>query len=247
MPTEGSSELVGLTLRPALRGDAETVAALYGAVRQAAVPAMPAPVHTADDDREFFAGRLADDECEGWVAESGGRLVGFALLTPTWLDALYVDPAVQRSGVGSALLDVVRSRRPEGVGLWVFESNEPARSFYARHHFVELERTDGSANEEGAPDVKMVWPGRDPLRYFRRMIDEVDDALGDLLLRRAALTGAVQEHKRAVEEVDDPARDAGREQEVVRRVAARVPTLGEDQVARIVHAIISESIEASRD
>jgi hypothetical protein len=32
---------------------------------------------------------------------------------------------------------------------------------------VELERTDGAANEEKAPDVRMAWPGRDPLAFYR--------------------------------------------------------------------------------
>jgi chorismate mutase/GNAT superfamily N-acetyltransferase len=243
MPTEVPTEL---TLRPASPADSDRVAALYGAARAAAVPPMPPALHTAEEDRAFFAGRLADDDHEAWLAESAGRPVGFALMTATWLDGLYVDPAAQRSGVGSALLDVVKAQRPDGFGLWVFESNTPAREFYARRGLVELERTDGSGNEERAPDVRMAWPGRDPLAYFRSLIDEVDDGLGDLLARRTALTRAVQVHKRAAGGVDDPGRDDAREREIVARVAARAPELGADRVARIVHEIITESIEASR-
>jgi chorismate mutase len=126
----------------------------------------------------------------------------------------------------------------------------PAREFYARHGLVELERTDGSANEERQPDVKMVWPGADPVRYYRAMIDEVDLLIGDALARRAALTRVVQEHKReesaVVDPAGDPARDAAREREIVARVAALVPELGEERVARIMHAVISESLDAAR-
>lgn len=46
-----------------------------------------------------------------------------------------------------------------GLTLWVFETNVDARRFYRDHGFVEVERTDGSANEERSPDVRYAWPG----------------------------------------------------------------------------------------
>lgn len=186
MPTD-------LTLRPATLDDSDRIAELYAAARRAAVPAMPPALHTVEEDRAWFAARLVDGRHEAWVAEQDGELVGFTLVTPTWLDGLYVEPGRQRAGVGTALLDLVKAGRPDGFGLWVFETNAPARGFYARHGLVELERTDGSANEEGAPDIKVVWPGRDPEAFFGSMIDEVDDQLGDLRARRTALTRAVQD------------------------------------------------------
>ncbi len=84
-------------------------------------------------------------------------------MTETWLDDLYVAPAFAGQGIGSALLDLAKAQRPQGFCLWVFESNTPARNFYARRGFVELERTDGSGNEERSPDVQMAWPGTDPI------------------------------------------------------------------------------------
>ena len=174
------------------------------------------------------------------MAEDDG-VVGYAEVKGDWLDDLYVHPDHQGSGVGTTLLDVVKSLRPDGFCLWVFASNEPARRFYARHGLVELETTDGSGNEEQAPDVRLAWPGRDPVSFLRRLIDEVDDELGDLLARRAALTRATQPHKA------DAARDPEREQQVVARLAARAPGLGEERVARIVHAVITESLGAAAD
>jgi GNAT superfamily N-acetyltransferase len=88
-----------------------------------------------------------------------GEVVGYARFTATWLDDLYVVPGHAGSGIGSALLDLVKSLRPGGFQLWVFEMNAPARAFYARHGLVERERTDGSGNEESAPDIRMEWPG----------------------------------------------------------------------------------------
>ena len=174
------------------------------------------------------------------VAVLDGRVVGYTRATRTWLDDLYVLPDAQGRGVGTALLDRVLAGHPDGIGLWVFESNRPARDFYARHGFVSLERTDGSANEERAPDIKLVWPGADALACFRSMIDDVDLVLGDVLARRTALTRAVQAIKPSGE------RDAVREAEIVRRVAAVVPELGAERVARIVDVIITESLDASR-
>jgi GNAT superfamily N-acetyltransferase/chorismate mutase len=243
MPTE-------VSLRRGAQDDLPAVAELYLEVRRAAVPHMPAGVHPDDDVRRWVTSWDLGTH-DVWLAEADGTLVGFATLTATWLESLYVAPTAQRSGVGSALLEVAKAERPDGFGLWVFESNVPAREFYARHGLVELERTDGSGNEERQPDVKMVWPGADPVRYYRAMIDEVDLLIGDALARRAALTRVVQEHKReesaVVDPARDPARDAAREREIVARVAALVPELGEERVARIMHAVISESLDAARD
>jgi len=233
-----------VTIRPGGPDDLAAVADLYLRARLAAEPAMPPGIHPDDEVREWVAGwDLA--AADVWLAESGGRVLGYAHLTPTWLDGLYVEPSAQGQGVGGALLDLAKTVRPEGFGLWVFESNLPARGFYQRRGLVELERTDGEANEEGAPDVKMLWPGTDPLACFRRHIDAVDDALGDLLARRTALTRAVQAHKRGagVPTLRDPAREA----EVVQRIAARAPGLDASGVARIVDAVIAAALEPAVD
>ena len=201
---------------------------------------MPPGIHTAEEDRGWFAARLRDGDHEAWVAEDAdGLLLGYALLTATWLDHLFVEPERQSTGVGGALLDAVKGLRPGGFCLWVFESNVPARTFYARRGLVDLERTDGSGNEEKAPDVRMAWPGRDPVAFFRGLIDEVDDSLADLLARRAALTRVVQDVKGTRE------RDPGREAEIVERMTRAAPELGPERLSRIVHAIITESLDAS--
>ncbi|WP_051552227.1 GNAT family N-acetyltransferase [Nocardioides sp. URHA0020] len=230
MPTE-------LTLRPATEEDAPAVVAVHLAARRTA--AMPPSVHTDGDVAAWLTARVAEDEV--WLAEDGGAPVGYARMTQTWLDDLYVAPAAARRGIGSALLDVVKAQRPDGFCLWVFETNVPARAFYARHGLVELERTDGSANEERAPDVRMAWPGSDPLAFLRRLIDEVDDQLGDLLARRTALTAAVQGIKH------DPSRDPERERAIAEAMAVRAPALGVDRLSRIVHTIITESLDAAPD
>lgn len=231
------------TLRLASEADLPAVAEVYLAARE--VASMPRGIHAPDGVRDWV-GSWDLTERDVWVAESDAAIVGFANLTPTWLDGLYVAPGAQRRGIGRSLVDLAKSVRPGGFGLWVFEINDPARDFYRNHGFVALERTDGSANEERAPDVKMAWPGTDPLAFFRSLIDDADLLLADVLARRVALTRVVQDHKRAVSTVADPARDADREQEIVERVAAVVPELGAERVTRIMHTIISESMDAAR-
>jgi len=233
MPTD-------LLLRPATPDDAPAMAEVHVACREANVPSMPPMVHTREATYRWMADRLAAGS-SGWVAERDGRVVGYVVITGEWVDDLFLAPGETGNGIGSALLDVAKAQRPDGFRLWVFETNAGARRFYRRHGLVELERTDGSLNAEHAPDVRMVWPGRAPLAHLRRLIDEVDDDLGDLLARRVALTRAAQRLK------SDPARDPGREHEIVRRLAVRVPELGEARLTRVVHTIISESLAAAAE
>lgn len=225
-----------LVIRAATDEDATAVADVHLASRKAAP--MPPSVHPDEDAYPWLAARVREDEV--WVAEADARVVGYVRLTATWLDDLYVLPDHAGQGVGSALLDLAKARRPEGFCLWVFEDNRPARRFYGRHGLVELERTDGSANEEGAPDLRMAWPGARPLEFFRSLIDEVDEQLGGLLARRAALTRAVQPHKTV------PGRDPGRERAIAEAMARRAPELGADRLTRIVHTIITESLAAAQ-
>jgi GNAT superfamily N-acetyltransferase len=224
-----------VTLRRALPEDVDPIVAVHLASRGAA--AMPPGVHPEHEVRAWLTERLDLDEV--WAAEVDGEVAAYARFTPTWLDDLYVAPHRAGQGLGSALLDLVKAQRPEGFCLWVFEMNVPARGFYAHHGLVELERTDGSGNEEKQPDIKMAWPGIDPLGFYRRLIDEVDADLGDLLNRRVALTRAVQPHKPAAE------RDPGRERAIAEAMALRAPALGADRLHRIVHAIITESLDAA--
>jgi GNAT superfamily N-acetyltransferase/chorismate mutase len=222
-------------IRRADEADAEALATVHLTSRRAA--AMPPSAHNDAEVRARLAARLPHDEV--WLAEADGEVAAYARLTEDWLDALYVVPERARQGIGSALLDLAKQLRPKGFCLWVFEQNEPARAFYHRHGLIELEHTDGSANEERTPDVRMAWPGTDPVAFLRGLIDDVDAELGALLARRVALTAAVQPHKPVGE------RDPEREREIAARMASLAPTLGEERLTRIVHTIITESLDAA--
>lgn len=185
---DSSVEETDLVLRPANPQDAAALADLFIAARRAAHPAMPHPVHSPEEIHAWF-GRLLGGEREIWLAERGEEVVGHLVLDETWLDSIYVRPGLTGGGIGTVLLDLAKSLRPDGFGLWVFETNDGARRFYLRQGLVELRRTDGSGNEEREPDIEMAWLGADPVAALRRWVDAVDDQVAELLERRDVLSG----------------------------------------------------------
>lgn len=149
-------------LRPAEAADLDEIVALYLEARRDATERgiMPPPAHPAGEIHDWLGARMLRDEV--WVAEVESRVAAYTRFTRTWLDDLYVDPAAQRGGLGGMLLNLVQALRPGGFGLWVFESNRPAQAFYTAHGLMVTRRTDGSGNEERAPDLLMEWPGVEP-------------------------------------------------------------------------------------
>ena len=146
-----------LSVRPATADDARAIADLYTEARVHAVPQMPPALHTNAEDRAYVSRRVAEPEVTMWVAERDGELLGFATCTPAFLNSLYIRADLKGQGIGSLLLDVVEATHPDGYELWVFVSNVGARRFYERRGLVEVERTDGSGNEEKSPDIRMAW------------------------------------------------------------------------------------------
>lgn len=254
MPTEPTVPVADLTLRPATGEDAEPLADLFWAAREAAFPAMPRSVHSRPEVGHWFREVLGLEPRtvampaarETWVAEQDRTLVGYAVLDPAWLDSLYVRPDLTGSGIGTALLDLVKGLRPDGFGLWVFETNTRAQAFYRRHGLVVVRRTDGSDNEELAPDLEMAWLGADPLAGVRRRIDDVDDRLAALLAERASLTAVGQRLKEVPGHAGrDPDREAAIVARMVEVVGRHGGPLSRSQLARIVHVVISASLDAA--
>jgi ribosomal protein S18 acetylase RimI-like enzyme len=140
-------------VRRAVPADAPAVAETFTAAF-AGLTYLP-KLHTADEDRAYFGRVVAEHEV--WVAEQDGRIVGFAALSDEVLEHIYVQPDLQGRGIGSALLDVAKERRPGGFGLWVFQQNTGARRFYERHGLRLVRETDGSGNDERTPDAMYEW------------------------------------------------------------------------------------------
>ena len=77
-------------------------------------------------------------ERDVFVCQKGGRIVGTIALGADRLRSLFVDPELQRAGIGAALLDklVQEVTRPMLVGTWA--TADWAIRFYARHGFELL-------------------------------------------------------------------------------------------------------------
>ncbi len=111
--------------------------------------------YTPAEDASYFAEHVFRD-CEIWGAFKDAQLVGLIAFRAGWIDQLYVLPASQGAGVGTALLDLAQ-REQRHLRLWTFQRNEAARRFYERRDFVAVEYTDGSRNDECEPDVLYEW------------------------------------------------------------------------------------------
>jgi len=150
--------MAAFVTRPADRRDAAGVAEAWLRSRRAAGRHIPPPAHSDDEVRGWVSSHLLSD-CECWIAASeAGEIIGLLALRQDWVDQLYVVPEWQRRAVGRTLLEIAKRARPDGLQLWTFVSNEPARRFYMDQGFVCVQQTDGSENEERAPDMRFVWP-----------------------------------------------------------------------------------------
>jgi len=118
--------------------------------------------HSDDDVRAWIRDEVVPGE-ETWVAvEADGSIAGFMALGRDDLDQLYVRPDRTGMGIGSRLVALAKSRRPDGLDLYTFQVNAGARRFYERQGFRVVDLDDGGRNEEGQPDVRYAWRPDDP-------------------------------------------------------------------------------------
>ena len=89
-------------------------------------------------------------------------VAGFAAVEGNLLRCLYIARDWRGQGMGLALLDEAKARSKGNLRLWTFRANMRARRFYLREGFVEVQRTDGAGNEEGLPDIEMLWRQEGP-------------------------------------------------------------------------------------
>ncbi len=154
---------MSFSLRRAHATDAPHLAAIFMAAR-ARMVYLPA-LYSDAETRAFIAHVVATQEV--WLAlapeTKQDRVIGFAAIhdlpNEIWLDHLYVAPQTQGQGAGKALLDVVKTQRPQGFSLHTFQQNMAARRFYQRHGLTLAQTTDGRDNEEKLPDCLYVWRG----------------------------------------------------------------------------------------
>ena len=140
-----------MRLRGAVPDDAPALARILGDwVRETGW--MPV-LHSREEDLGFVATLI--EGIEVTVAGDGVPL-GFLARDGEEVRAIYLAPEARGRGLGRALLDHAKGRSPR-LGLWVFQANARAIAFYLREGFRVERRTDGLRNEEGLPDIRMVW------------------------------------------------------------------------------------------
>lgn len=143
-------------IRPMEPSDTDEAATVWWRSRHAPGSQVPPSVHTEESVRDWFAHVLLPDG-QTWVALDDDRVIAVLTLDGDDLDQLYVDPDAAGQGVGSTLVGLAKDLRPGGLALWTFQSNTRAQAFYRHHGFSEVRRTDGGANEERLPDIRMIW------------------------------------------------------------------------------------------
>src|SRR3954471_16115473 len=91
--------------RLARTDEAQRIADLWLRSRYASIPAIPAPVHTDDETRDWFASVVPSD-CEVWIITDDDGPAALLVLDHGWIDQLYVDPKWTGQGLGSVLVSV---------------------------------------------------------------------------------------------------------------------------------------------
>jgi GNAT superfamily N-acetyltransferase len=154
-----------VTLRPARTADASAIASiLSGWIDE--TEWMPR-IHTHGEDCGF--GDFLIDRTNVTVAcGPWGDVVGFLARRGGEIDALYVAMDARGQGVGRALLGAAKEAIPN-LTIWTFQANVSARQFYSAAGFSAVEWTDGSDNDEGLPDVRMVWRAEGTAEALDRM------------------------------------------------------------------------------
>ena len=86
--------------------------------------------------------------------ETPRQIDGFIGLTENHIEGIFVAKSARSKGVGKALLDHAKSRKPR-LTLSVYQKNERALAFYRREQFVvQSEGIDEDTNEA---EIQMLW------------------------------------------------------------------------------------------
>ncbi len=102
-----------------------------------------------------FCGQMID---RGWVtvAVRNRRVLGFVARDGDEIKSFFVAAGARGQGIGQQMMQDAMARR-DTLRLTVFAANHGAVRFYRRAGFAEVGKGDGSGNEEGLPDIRLVW------------------------------------------------------------------------------------------
>lgn len=86
--------------------------------------------------------------------EATRQIDGFIGLTENHIEGIFVAKAVRSNGIGKALLEYAKSRKPR-LTLGVYQKNERALAFYQREQFVV--HSEGIDEDTNEAEIQMLW------------------------------------------------------------------------------------------
>lgn len=103
---------------------------------------------------EIVRNMLPQAELYVHESEDTRQIDGFIGLTGNHIEGIFVAKAARSKGVGKALLEYAKSRKPS-LTVSVYQKNQRALAFYRRKQFVvQSEGIDEDTNEA---DIQMLW------------------------------------------------------------------------------------------
>lgn len=92
--------------------------------------------------------------CESWVYESAGNVLGFVSYYEGSIPAIFVDPKSQSCGIGTQLLNHLKDKYSE-LTLTVYSENEKTHQFYLHHGFIDVGKC--ICEYTGKEQFEMCW------------------------------------------------------------------------------------------
>ena len=235
-PTDGSTAPSGR--RPTTPTPSPTVHLR----RAAAPPPMPPTVHT-DAEVRALAGGSAGAHDEVWVAEADGarrRLCAVDARAGSTTSTSLPDRARPGRRLGACSTWPSAAARTASACGSSRATRRPARSTPGTGWSSSSTPT-GRPTRSGRPTSGWRGPAATRSRFLRGLIDDVDARSSATCSPGGPRsTAAVQAHKHGRPSATRSASARSR-----RAMAARAPALGEERLTRIVHAIITESLDAA--
>ncbi|UJP39489.1 GNAT family N-acetyltransferase [Cellulomonas palmilytica] len=164
-----AEQIEELTIRAAGPADAAAIAGVHVRSWQEAYIGIVSASYLESLDPQAAAEKWTHhlehgpaDGVRTWLAQDGGRLLGFASMGPSRdedagrgdleIYSIYLDPGTWGHGVARELMKTLIAEAGDhtAISLWVLAANERARHFYRRHGFQPdgVERYEEVGGEE---------------------------------------------------------------------------------------------------
>ncbi|MDX1416280.1 MAG: GNAT family N-acetyltransferase [Candidatus Promineifilaceae bacterium] len=142
-----------MIIRPYQDSDRAQVVSIWRASKRKAFPYVEVQQqYTHAQDDHYFRSVIARN-CEVWLAEDDGQIVGMMALEGDLIDQLFVAPSAQGQGAGTALLNKAAELSPERLRAYTFQKNHAARQFFEKHGFL-IVGASLSPPPENEPDLE---------------------------------------------------------------------------------------------